>query len=61
MHIIDINGKKIEINALALAIMQADDYRHYTLNALGAQGFVGRQKAYWEDIYQQLLLLQKDG
>jgi hypothetical protein len=31
MHIIDLNGKKIEITDLPLAILQADDYRHYTL------------------------------
>jgi hypothetical protein len=29
MKIIDLDGKEITITDLELAIMQADDYRHY--------------------------------
>ncbi|MDB5143426.1 MAG: hypothetical protein JWQ66_2139 [Mucilaginibacter sp.] len=60
MHIIDLNGNKIGITDLQLAIMQADDYRHYTISAPEAQEFSAKQKAYWEDAYQKLLLLEKE-
>jgi hypothetical protein len=29
MKITDLDGNKIEVTDLALAILQADDYRHY--------------------------------
>ncbi len=28
-YIIDLNGKEIAVTDLSLALMQADDYRHY--------------------------------
>ena len=59
MNIIDLYGKKIEVTDLQLAILQADDYRHYTLTEPGAQEFGAKQKSYWEDVYQKLLLLEK--
>lgn len=60
MHIIDLNGNKIEVTDLPLAIMQADDYRHYTLTDPDAQEFAMKQKVYWEDVYLKLLLLEKE-
>ncbi len=60
MKITDLDGKKIEITDLPLAIMQADDYRHYTITDPAGQEFGARQKAYWEDVYQKLLLLEKE-
>jgi len=29
MKIIDLDGREIEVTDLALALLQADDYRHY--------------------------------
>ncbi|RVT98438.1 hypothetical protein EOD41_16745 [Mucilaginibacter limnophilus] len=58
MKIIDINGLYLEIENLQLAIMQADDYRHYEhIDPLHRQADE-KLKAYWEDIYQKLLQLQ---
>ena len=57
MKIIDLNGCEIEIDNLQLAIIQADDYRHYEhMNPQNRQADEQR-KAYWEDVYQKLLLL----
>jgi hypothetical protein len=61
MYIIDMAGKKIEITDLQLAILQADDFRHYTVSSPGAQQFGAKQKAYREDFYQKLLLLEGEG
>lgn len=58
MKITDKNGFEIEIDDLQLAIMQADDYRHYQhLNPQNQQADAERQ-AYWEDVYQKLIGLQ---
>jgi hypothetical protein len=58
MNITDINGIDLEIENLQLAIMQADDYRHYEhLNPKNRQADDER-KAYWEDVYQKLLTLE---
>lgn len=61
MKIIDLNGKEIEVNNLQLALMQADDYRHYKHTGLAFKSYDERQQAYWEDVYQKLLALQKAG
>jgi hypothetical protein len=61
MNITDINGKVIEISDLDLAIIQADDFRHYSTIQPGQVEFVLKQQAYWEDIYQKLILFQADG
>jgi len=58
MKITDINGFDLEIEDLQLAIMQADDYRHYqNFNPQNEQADECR-KAYWEDVYQKLLTLR---
>jgi hypothetical protein len=58
MKITDLNGDELEIDNLQLAIMQADDYRHYEhLNPQNRQTNEQR-KAYWEDVYQKLLTLE---
>lgn len=44
---------------LQLAILQADDYRHYTITDPAGHEFWVKQMAYWEDVYQKLLLLDK--
>ncbi|NVM66863.1 hypothetical protein FHW88_005181 [Mucilaginibacter sp. SG538B] len=58
MHIIDLHGKKVGVTDLQLAIMQADDYRHYRLSGPANQKFYRRQQTYWEDFYVKLLLLE---
>jgi hypothetical protein len=58
MKIIDMNGKAIGVENLDLALMQADDYRHYRVSAPTA-GDLDRY-AYWEDIYQKLLKLKTE-
>jgi hypothetical protein len=60
MNITDINGKVIEISDLDLAIIQADDFRHYSTTQPEQLAFVLRQQAYWQDIYQKLLSLKSD-
>jgi hypothetical protein len=61
LKVTDINGKVIEISDLDLAIIQADDFRHYSTTQPEQIDFVLKQQAYWEDIYQKLILLQADG
>jgi hypothetical protein len=60
MNIIDLNGKPIVITDLQLAILQADDYRNYQLSGSRHIAFNRKQQAYWEDVYQKLLLLEKE-
>lgn len=59
MKILDLYGKNIEINDLKLAILQADDFRHYQLTGSDKVEYNRRQQAYWEDIYIKLLLLEQ--
>ncbi len=57
MKITDLNGFELEIDNLQLAIMQADDYRHYEhINPIN-QAEDAKRKAYWEDVYQKLIQL----
>ncbi len=60
MKIIDIHGKEITVTDLDLAIMQADDYRHYRHADPAFKVFDERQQAYWEDVYQKLLRLNSE-
>jgi hypothetical protein len=52
--IIDLEGKEIEITDLNLALMQADDFRHYSTIDPGQAEFCRKQQVYWEDIYQKI-------
>jgi hypothetical protein len=58
MNITDLDGKEIAVTDLALAILQADDYRHYRVNDPSAYHL--HLVEYWEDLYQKLLLLDMD-
>jgi len=58
MKIIDLEGKEIEVTDLGLALLQADDYRHYRVT--NPSDFHLRLQNYWEDFYQKLLLLNKE-
>jgi len=60
MKIIDLDGKEIEVTDLDLAVMQADDYRHYR-HTDPASAERGKQlQAYWEDLYQKLWRLKNE-
>lgn len=49
-----MNGKEITVTDLALALMQADDFRHYRVSKPTANQLYLYD--YWEDLYQKLLL-----
>ena len=55
MKVIDIEGRELEVADLHLALLQADDYRHYRVSAPSAQQLYLYR--YWEHLYQQLLVL----
>ena len=59
MKIKDIEGKIITVENLQLALLQADDYRHYRHTDPGFADFDNKQQAYWEDIYEKLLALNE--
>jgi hypothetical protein len=58
MKITDLDGREIAVTDLAMAILQADDCRHYRVNAPSAYHL--HLVEYWEDLYQKLLLLDRD-
>ncbi|CAM3931133.1 hypothetical protein MUGA111182_17860 [Mucilaginibacter galii] len=53
----DLNGEAVEVTDLNLALMQADDYRHYHLSGKRNIALQQKQQAYWQDLYQKLLKL----
>jgi hypothetical protein len=58
MKITDLDGKEITVTDLPMAILQADDYRHYRVSEpTGHDLYLYK---YWEDIYQKLLLLDTE-
>jgi hypothetical protein len=58
MKIIDLNGKEIEVTDLPIALLQADDYRHYRVTNPTEMHI--RLQKYWEDLYQKLLSIQRE-
>lgn len=58
MKITDLNGVELEVDDLQLAIMQADDYRHFEHFNPDLIDLAKQRRAYWEDIYQKLLQLR---
>lgn len=58
MKITDIDGKVIEVDNLDLALMQADDFRHYRVTEPTEADL--KRYAYWEDIYQKLYKLKTE-
>ena len=58
MKITDLDGKPIEISDLDLALLQADDYRHYHHTDPAMAAADERLQAYWENIYLQLLKIK---
>jgi len=57
MEIKDLNGKTIGIADLKLALMQADDFRHYKHSDPAFAKLDEDLQNYWEDFYQKLLQL----
>ncbi|MCS3732350.1 hypothetical protein [Mucilaginibacter dorajii] len=60
MKIIDLDGKEMTVTDLELAIMQADDYRHYRHTDPSFKLLDEGLQAYWEDVYQKLLMLKNE-
>jgi hypothetical protein len=60
MTIVDQKGKIITIENLDLAILQADDYRHYWHVDPSFKSLDEGLQAYWEDVYQKLLELRSE-
>ena len=58
MKIIDLDGKVITVTDPQLAIMQADDYRHYRHIDPSFKQLDEGLQAYWEDFYQKLITLK---
>ncbi|EHQ30975.1 hypothetical protein [Mucilaginibacter paludis] len=58
MKIIDLNGKVIEVENLELALLQADDYRHYRVTTPTENDL--KRYAYWEHVYQILMKLKTE-
>jgi len=55
MEITDLDGKVLTVTDCTLALMQADDYRHYRVSEPSPDQL--HLYDYWEDLYQKLLLL----
>jgi hypothetical protein len=58
MTITDLDGKEMTVTDLHLAIIQADDYRHYWVSEPSPYQLYLYK--YWEDVYQKLLLLDTE-
>jgi hypothetical protein len=58
MEIIDLEGKTIQITDLDLAILQADDYRHYRHTDPAFAKIDKELQAYWQDFYEKLVRLK---
>jgi len=58
MKVTDLDGRDIQVADLAMAILQADDYRHYRVN--NSSEYHLHLYEYWEDLYQKLLLLDSN-
>lgn len=59
MNIKDLNGQPIEVTDLDLAIMQADNYRHYRRSAEEFAEADKRLQNYWQHLYEVLVELRK--
>ena len=60
MTIVDNSGKIITAENLDLAILQADDYRHYRHIDPSFKHLDEGLQVYWEDVYQKLLRLKNE-
>lgn len=60
MKIKDLHGKSIEVTDLDKAIQQAGNFKEYAHQDKSFEEFDKKQKAYWTDIYNKLLLLKSE-
>lgn len=60
LKITDLHGSEIKIENLQLAIMQADDNRHYRHLASYFQATDELWQTYWDDVYQKLINIQSE-
>lgn len=60
MKIKDLHGKSIEITDLEKALKQAENFKGYSHKDKTFAEFDRKQKTYWTDIYDKLLLLKKN-
>ncbi|MDB5153875.1 MAG: hypothetical protein JWR54_2626 [Mucilaginibacter sp.] len=58
IKVTDLDGKEIAVTDLPIALMQADDYRHYRVSE--PSPYQLHLYDYWEDLYQKLLLLDSN-
>ena len=58
--IVDQNGKIITVENLDLAILQADDYRHYRHTDPSFKLLDDGLQSYWENVYQKLVALREN-
>lgn len=60
MKIKDLHGKSIEVTDLEKALKQAENFKGYSQKDKSFAEFDRKQKAYWTNIYDKLLLLKKN-
>lgn len=60
MNIKDLHGKNIEVTDLEEAIQQVENLKDYEHEDKSFAEFEERQKTYWTDVYNKLLLLKKN-
>jgi hypothetical protein len=58
MTVKGLDGNEITVTDLPLAIIQANDYRHYRVNV--PTSYQWHLYKYWEDFYQKLLILDAE-
>ena len=58
MKLIDLDGEVIGVQNLDLALLHADDFRHYRVTTPTENDL--KRYAYWEDVYQKLLKLKTE-
>nr|WP_314492235.1 hypothetical protein [uncultured Chryseobacterium sp.] len=59
MNIKDLHGRSIEVTDLEKAFQQAENLKDYEHEEKSFAEFDKRQKAYWTDLYNKLLMLKK--
>lgn len=60
MKITDLDGKLMQVIDLDLALLQADDFRHYKHTDKKFAQLDRELNAYWKDVYQKLLKLKTE-
>ena len=59
MKIIDLNGCELEVTNLENALKQVREFKKYSHAGHEWADFDRRQKIYWTDLYQKLLVIKK--